>query len=627
MRAVLNALSGLLGATLLLVPALLVPATLRVRDGATFVVAALVSASATIVMATIGLSFFDVYGRAGLLAAQLVIAAMVAIAWMRVGRPRPPSLRPPTWAAVRTAIRAHPALAFLGVTLALALAVELVLAVAVAPNNWDSMTYHLARVAYWLQEQSVLHFSGGTGRQLAQPPNGEFLQGWTLAVTDTDRFAPVIQWIALVGLLPAIAGIARLLGFSWPASAFAAALFALLPQPVLQATSTQNDLIAAFFAAATVLLGWRGLRDRHRGELVIGGAALGLAVGTKGTFLLALPGLALVLGIVAARVRPPRHVLAAAAGCAAIGVIALGIFNYALNVDTYGGPLGPISTAVERVSPLGDNAVRSGWSLVDMPGTKVEWVDSLLSKPAYRVFGDLRSPSFAGYTSDTAVNEDTSAYGLLGFLLIPPLLIITVVAPRVRPEARAVAGAALLVIVLSWIFTEQNPWVGRLLMTAIALGAPLLAFLYERSWMRTLAIVGAVVSLVPSLLTSVSKPILTPPNTPTILAHDRLSQQTRQRPEVAPAVRALDRVVPSDATIGLVRGGDSWDYVFFGPDRARRVVPMSGLSAAGERLRGYRPAGVVFANIEPPLNVRRVGLGGEYWFVPARELRRLAARD
>ncbi|MEM5774182.1 MAG: hypothetical protein AAGU05_04205, partial [Anaerolineaceae bacterium] len=37
-------------------------------------------------------------------------------------------------------------------------AATLAIAVIAAPNNWDSMVYHLSRVAHWVQNQSVAHY-------------------------------------------------------------------------------------------------------------------------------------------------------------------------------------------------------------------------------------------------------------------------------------------------------------------------------------------------------------------------------------------------------------------------------------------------------------------------------------
>ena len=54
-------------------------------------------------------------------------------------------------------------------------AIVLVLAICTTPYNWDSMTYHLPRIAYWTQNRSVEHYATNSIRQIASPVLGEFV--------------------------------------------------------------------------------------------------------------------------------------------------------------------------------------------------------------------------------------------------------------------------------------------------------------------------------------------------------------------------------------------------------------------------------------------------------------------
>ena len=71
------------------------------------------------------------------------------------------------------------------------------------------------------------------------------------------------------------------------------------PQIILQSTTTQNDLVATFFFISTLYFLFLDLKIEGQ-TLILSGIALGLAVGTKATILLVLPGLAvavLVIGL------------------------------------------------------------------------------------------------------------------------------------------------------------------------------------------------------------------------------------------------------------------------------------------------------------------------------------------
>lgn len=610
----LDVLASLTGAALLLAFGVLVPAALRVRGGLAFIVAAVVMAAADIVLITICLSVLEALTAGWMLAGQALSATVAAGAWRAAGRPAPPRPTMPGRAEALAAARAHQATAVAVALGALALVVTGFLAVAVAPNNWDSMTYHLARVAYWLQFDSALHFDNGTGRQLAQPPNGEFLHAWTMLMSGTDRFASLVQWSALVGLGAVTYLGARFLGFARPAALFAASLFVVLPQPVLQASTTQNDLIACFFLIAALLFASRGLRDRHTGELAVAAVALGIAVGSKGTILLALPSVVIVLVAAGLAYRPPWRLVSRGVALAVTAVAALGSFNYVLNQDTYGTPFGPIRAVVERTSPIPKNSVRVAWTFVDSPGMSVPWLNNALARPPGRLLGDLSTRYFPGFAVRSAVNEDVSAYGLLGLFLILPLFVLTLLSPRAPPARRVVAGAALVYLVVFALLSEYNPWVARVMMPAIAIGAPLLAALCSRALLAGAAVALALAGLMPSLFSNQFKPLFTARGQQTVLGKDRNEQQTLARPEMAAVIAGLGAAVGPRDPIGLVRGGDSWDYVFFGRQLGRRIVLLAPQQATHRTMRRLGLRGIVFANVPRPpggLPVRR--LGQSYW--------------
>ena len=616
----LDVLATLAGAVLLFAFGVLVPVALRVRGGLALTVAALVMAAADVVLLTICLSLLDALTAGWMLLGQALSVAIAAVAGALAARrePAPPSPALPGRARAMAAAREHPAVTVAVAMAALVLLVTAFLAVAVAPNNWDSMTYHLARIGYWLQFDSALHFDNGTSRQLAQPPNGEFLQAWTILMSGTDRLAALVQWSALVGLAAATCLGARFLGFGRPAALFAGALFVLLPQPTLQASTTQNDLIVCFFLVAALVFAVRGLRDRHTGELAVGAVALGVAVGAKGTALLVLPSVAIVLVAAVVAYRPPPRILARAAALGVSAVAALGAFNYVLNQDTFGTPFGPIRDTVERTSAVPANSLRVAWTFVDSPGVIAPWLNNALARPAHGIFGDQSTRDFRGFSLDSTVNEDVSAYGLVGLFIVLPLFLIVLLAPRSPPARRVLAGAALAFLVVFALTSEYNPWVGRVMMPAVAIGAPLLAALCSRPVLGAAAVALALAGAMPSLFANDLKPLLVPIGQETILERDRNEQQALARPEMVSVVRGLRAASEPDAPIGLVRGYDTWDYVFFGRQLRRRVVPLRHAQATHATMRRLGLRGIAFANVpRPPRRLRARPLSRGYWFALA----------
>ena len=76
--------------------------------------------------------------------------------------------------------------------------------VIVPPKNYDSMTYHLARVGFWKQNQSINHYFTRNIRQTEYPVNGEIGLLWIIVFTSSDYIVFIVQWISLIIIILSI---------------------------------------------------------------------------------------------------------------------------------------------------------------------------------------------------------------------------------------------------------------------------------------------------------------------------------------------------------------------------------------------------------------------------------------
>ena len=198
---------------------------------------------------------------------------------------------------VRRALRAQPvrlpsrlALAVPGAVLA----ATFVVAVAAAPNNWDSMVYHNARVMEWWDHGSVAPWDTPSERQVRMPPLASYFKLAFLGLTGDDRLFNLVQWGFFAFAILATAGLAARLVPSGRAGPWAALIAATVPMAILQSTSTQNDVVVAgyFLAAAFFLVRAFAADAAPAGDLALAGAAVGLGLATKGTAYLFLGVLA-----------------------------------------------------------------------------------------------------------------------------------------------------------------------------------------------------------------------------------------------------------------------------------------------------------------------------------------------
>jgi len=186
----------------------------------------------------------------------------------------------------------------------------LVCAVAFSPSTPDSMAYHLARVAYWMQNRSVAYYATANAHQNVMGPGAEYLVLVLQIISGSDFWANCVQLAAYLIVVLSIPTLCRLTGVPRRLCPWASVFVAALPIAVLEASTTQNDLVACVVTLALVGVSLRFLHrtPRWRGNDLL---ALGLLTGvgylTKPTALLAASPFLLGAAILAFTPSTRRH--------------------------------------------------------------------------------------------------------------------------------------------------------------------------------------------------------------------------------------------------------------------------------------------------------------------------------
>lgn len=129
------------------------------------------------------------------------------------------------------------------------------LALVTAPNNWDSMTYHLPRIMHWAQNQSVAHYASNSVRQVASPVLSEFVNLYVYILCNKqDMLFNMLQWSAYITCTIYLRGICRKLGCNQFLSNLAGLLFMTLPIAFAESMTTQNDLFTSMWLIIFVYL-------------------------------------------------------------------------------------------------------------------------------------------------------------------------------------------------------------------------------------------------------------------------------------------------------------------------------------------------------------------------------------
>ena len=499
--------------------AALVAASLRLPSLVSTLLAGYLALVANLAGVTWALSPFHAVTRTGLTVAESILAAAAFGAWWLRGRPRVELAG--ARSALRFVSRDPVTLVFLG-GLCVVLGYELMLALEVAPNNWDSLAYHLSRAADWKQQGGIHWIANApTGRMNEFQPLAEQQILFLFVAAGSGALFALPQYVAQLAILVAVYGASRRLGFDQRAAACGAALLATFSAIAFQTTTAQNDLVAASFpvVAACLLLGGGEI------EAVLAGIALGMGLAAKLTTGLTWPVLAWLAWM------GGRRTVKHTAWGAAAGFLAVGVWGFVLNLIHTGHVLGHGQGRVEEaVSPsvvgvlhtsarlvyrtfdlgllsdaqiwgLGGAGVAAGVAcavvarrstgrreaaftaaavalpllapLLVLGGAPViAWFTRVVHIPVH-------DPIY-GFALNRDANEDYSAFGAIGALAVIGVPILTVVAHRADRRQLALALVLPSYLLLLGLYAKYNIWLTRFLIVPVVLMAPLYARLVTR---------------------------------------------------------------------------------------------------------------------------------------------------
>jgi hypothetical protein len=572
---------------------------------------------ANAVVVTVALSPFRDVTRGGLAAAEAALFVVALAGWWLRGRPGLPLGS--AHSAVREVAGSPLTVVFLGVV-AVVLGYELVLALTVPPNNWDALNYHLARVASWMQHGGIYWIPNTPTDILnTRQPVAEQEILFLFVATGKGALFALPQYLAELAVLVAVYGSSRRLGFGVRPSVCGAALLATFSLFALEATTAQNDLVAASFpvVAACLILG------RSRTELALGGAAVGMGIGVKLTTALVWPVLAWLT------LTRGRNALKATVAGAVGGFAAIGMWGYLLNLQHTGRILGQGRVGLDvSTSPSYPRSVVTGldvlYEAMDLSVLSHRVIDALAltgflaavavsayavrrARPrlairdAARVAIPFLAPLIVIGAGGTiafiartwgfpirgrggiigslthTVNEDFSAFGPLGAVALAGVVALTArayVARRIDAAQLALAAALPSFLIFMSLGTKWNAFLPRFLLVPAVLTAPLLARLFRDRATTAAYIVVAAVTIGLTITHVQSKPLSSTYGRPWHLTRvDALG--VAGDPNVARALAALDRLVPARACVGAVLGPAEPSYLLWGAKLERRVLYLS----------------------------------------------------
>ncbi len=445
------------------------------------------------------------------------------------------------------------------------------------PTNYDSMTYHLARVPHWINNGNVSFYPRSIDRQNYQPPLSGFVILHLQILSGSDFFANLVQWFSFVISIVLGYLIAGELGLSRNKQLLTSVVIATIPMAILQSSSTQNDLVVTSLVLSFATFMLRLRKDYTLANILFASLSLGLALLTKGTAFIycAAIGICLAIPILLA-VQYDRVLLIIRVGGLALVVlmsIALNSGHFARKYSLYGNPIatGSHSYTNEEISLSAalSNILRNiGLHL----GTRIRRFNDRVT---YRLFQivlgeELNNPKTTWSPGPPfQIPRMTLHEDIAGNFIHMLAILLTLVSayywiPKCQLHTRWYVGSVFLAAILFCLFLRWQIWGSRLHTPLFALSAPVIVIAFSQfvkgaqRYLTIWLILCMTIYSIPFAIGNTSRPLWSLE----WLRKNRMDLYFRKKPELYDSYRiAMDIVRKSGVkTVGLYFGESDWEY-------------------------------------------------------------------
>ena len=461
------------------------------------------------------------------------------------------------------------------------LLITLITALISPPNNWDSMTYHMSRVEYWIQNKGIFFFKTNNPRQNVLAPFSEFLILHFQILSGSDIFANLVQWISLIIGLTAVSLICKEFGLDKRLQLISAIFICSLPIVLLQASSTKNDIVASTFILLFYYYQILLIKRYSIASVYLAGFSLGLGILTKGTcyILFFAIGITYFAYLIAFKIWDTKKIIFRYGIIFFIGLL-INLPHFLRNIFKYNDLLGlsalpSLTNEFFSFGVMFSNLIRH---IAYQLGTKIDIINWYIYRIVEILLGnnindpktsfldrDFRPPFFS-------LHED-AAGNLIHTLVI---IIIFFISLAFIKQFKRIQLTSLFIAVISILLycflLKWQPWTGKVLPLFVITTPFLMVALNYILPIKKLKIAFYIILVIilirtlPYLFYNESRPLLAN-NYKSILYQERFEGYFNNRTDLykqyKKIINGFDKTeVSKKDSIALYLGGDSWDYPF-----------------------------------------------------------------
>ena len=479
------------------------------------------------------------------------------------------------------------------------------------PNEWDSMTGHLNRILYFLNQGTTEHFIGTNFNVDTYPKSFCSIQVYPFLMSGyNEHFFKLPNygsfWLICFGTY----GILKQLGASYKSRLFGSLIVFLSPNIIMQSILTDTDIVLGAYLVSIIYLILVFKNTQRLVYIYFVGLAFGLALSHKITFVFSfLPLLIIYLFVIFSSSQYKilykfKHFIYAHL----IGIIFfVAPTGYIANYLYYNHPIGPeVATrhqSVERAGSLPNlmvqgsrNVVRYTFDLLNFDGlrnwTIVEEKQILLKSKLAKLdkYFNLGLESTTDFTIiPFSFNRrfeffnGSPIYGSIFILLILPAIFIYLRRPNF------IKGFFLSAFILHFLIlaysAPYDPWKGRYMISSLIYIAPFFIYIGDYFFYQAparffkLTFVFTIIIISISALSTIGLNLRALPfdayGKKSILKLNRMEALTVSRPDITLAYQNFDKIVPSNAIVALGTINDDYEYPLWGKDFKRKLIPIN----------------------------------------------------
>jgi len=306
-------------------------------------------------------------------------------------------------------------------------------------HDEDAFSYHLARVPFWIENQSINHFFIADIRALIMPVNSEIIYSWAFLFIKSDIF---VRFFSLCSYLLFVAGLRGLFyELKIPLKVFLWVFFITTSMPgiMFSISGTESNTTIAALIISAIYLFLFGVKRNKILPLFFASLLYALAIGTKTPAILASVSILFITSVVSI-IYKKKDFYKPILICGTFLIFNFIIFasyNYVLNFIDFGNPLSSIY-AKENHAFYGGfkafiaNNIRYSFDMLDFSqfpqNTKIWRIENALAKiviallgidPEQGVLIDEKSLLKIGHDFENLLGA-----GVLGILLFIPAVFL-----------------------------------------------------------------------------------------------------------------------------------------------------------------------------------------------------------